>query len=79
MANDHDSTGAMAAAWFGTQGADKAIAKVFPSKTVDAKTALKEVIKAIERGKVVKDHRGTVYQQEFGEAFLQYLKSVNQG
>lgn len=31
LTDEHDSTGAMAAAWFGTPGAGKAIDRVFPT------------------------------------------------
>ena len=35
---------------------------------------LREVILAIEGGCKIKDSRGIVYRQEFGEAFLSHLK-----
>jgi len=38
--------------------------------------ALKEVVSAIESGIIIKDKRGVVYKQEFGEAFLNMLKSA---
>lgn len=38
------------------------------------KKALKEVISAIENGYKIEDSRGTVYKQEFGIKFLDYLK-----
>lgn len=34
----------------------------------------KEVVKALEAGKRIEDHRGVVYRQEFGEAFLNTMK-----
>lgn len=37
---------------------------------------LREVIKAIEEGQRFEDHRGIVYRQEFGQAFLDALKAA---
>lgn len=38
--------------------------------------ALKAVISAIENGTPTSDHRGKVYRQQFGEAFLRELRKA---
>ena len=38
--------------------------------------ALRAVIQAIENGQRVDDHRGVVYQQQFGIAFVTNLKKA---
>lgn len=38
--------------------------------------AIKDTIMAIEGGTEIHDHRGKVYQQQFGEAFLKRLKDT---
>jgi hypothetical protein len=43
-------------------------------KTQATERALEEVVKAIEAGQQSVDHRGRVYRQEFGEAFVQRLR-----
>jgi len=55
-------------------------ASLFPDEweeiTYDGSVKLiKEVIKAIENGKVSEDHRGKIYTQEFGQSFLDKLKN----
>ena len=45
-------------------------------KEENVRRALVEVIDAIESGSVVNDHRGKVYRQEFGNAFLKHLKEA---
>ena len=47
MTSKYDSTGAMAAAWFGTTGADKAIDAIFPGKPEPDKPTLAECMSAV--------------------------------
>jgi hypothetical protein len=50
--------------------------KVPTGRVQKLERAVKECIMAIEGGTEINDHRGKVYQQQFGEDFLKHLKAA---